>query len=196
MIGYGAFDFGIDYSKVAKLSAIFTVVEEDREFFDGQCAGSLALAINNFGIEEGTELWNKYFWSQQVWWGVKDDELGIDKETEEGQDIVSEKIGDYTYKITSNVFDNPLANGDFQYIDYMGFAVQEWGVNKARIKVLRLDVMDESSKVLMSYDSNGKCTVATTPVTPPDGNTDYKPGDTFIDGDLEYTGALGRDIGG
>ncbi|MBD5384646.1 MAG: NPXTG-anchored protein [Ruminococcaceae bacterium] len=156
--------FNIDYSKAAKLSATLTVVEEDRDIFDGECAGSLALSISGGDIRANNkELWDKYIWQENEWWGVKDDALDIDKQAAE-KDMVSEKIGDYTYKITSKVFDNPLANGDTQEIDHMLFGVQEWGDNKAKMRVVQLDVMDSSGTVLLSYDANGNATIPDTSV--------------------------------
>ncbi|MDE7361663.1 MAG: hypothetical protein K2N38_07000 [Oscillospiraceae bacterium] len=164
--------FDIDYSKIAKLSATLTVVEEDRDIFDGQCAGALALLILNEDIQVDKQLWDKYFWQGHEWWGVKDDALGIDTQATE-KDIVSEKVGDYTYKITSKVFDNPLANGDTQEIEHMMFAVQEWGFNKAKMRVVQLDVLDSSDNVLLSYDANGNGTI---PVDPePDADKPIEP---------------------
>lgn len=163
---YPSLEFDIDYSKVAKLSATLRVVEEDRDIFDGQCAGGLALSIAGGDIQVGNkELWDKYIWQLNQWWGVKDEALGLDKQAVE-QDMLAEKVGDYTYKITSKVFDNPLANGDTQAIEHMMFGIQEWGYNKAKMRVLQFDVMDISGNVLLSYDENGKATIPT--VSEPD----------------------------
>lgn len=78
--------------------------------------------------------------------------------------MIAEKIGDYTYRITTRMLDNPLANGDTTKLDHMMFGVQEWGSNKAKIKVLQLDVMDNSGNVLLSYDANGKATIPDTSI--------------------------------
>ncbi len=165
---YPALEFDIDYSKVAQFAATLTVVEEDRDIFDGQCAGGLTLSIAGGDIHVGnTELWNKYIWQGYEWWGVKDDALNIDTQAVK-KDILAEKVGDYTYKLTTKLLDNPLANGDTQEIEHMMFAVQEWGDNKAKMKVMQLDVMDSSGNVLLSYNENGKATVptASNPSTP------------------------------
>lgn len=167
---YPSLEFDIDYSKIAQLSATFTVAEEDRDIFNGECAGGLALSISGGDIQAGNkELFDKYIWQLNQWWGVKDEALGFDKQDVE-KDMLAEKVGDYTYKITSKVFDNPLANGDTQEIEHMMFGVQEWGYNKAKMRVMQLDVMDSSGNVLLSFDENGKATIPT--VSEPDTSDD------------------------
>lgn len=217
-----ATDYGIDYSKVAKCSVTFTVLEEDRIFWDGQVGGALVLSINggdiptietdengnpvyetdengdivyrteqvkdedgnyvkdengkyvyDFVLDENGEkipikkshpLHDKYNWPTQQWWGVTDEELGLDKAAAD-KDIVAEKIGDYTYKLTSNVYDNPLANGDAENIGCMQFAFNEWSGNITRLEVTNVDVMDSEDNVLISFDGSGKAKVPSEPDT-------------------------------
>lgn len=217
-----ATDYGIDYSKVSKCSVTFTVLEEDRVFWDGQVGGALVLSINggdipiyetdengnpvyktdengdivyqterakdengnyikdengkdvyDFVLDENGEkipiikshpLHDKYNWPTQQWWGVTDEELGLDKAAAD-KDIVAEKIGDYTYKLTSNVYDNPLANGDAENIGCMQFAFNEWSGNIARVEVTNVDVMDSADNVLISFDGSGKAKVPSAPDT-------------------------------
>lgn len=219
--GKPATDYGIDYSKVAKLSVTFTVVERDT-FWEGNIGGAVVLSISggdiplyetdengnpvyqtdedgnivyrtdyvrdengdrvkdengeyvmDFVLDENGEkipiyknhpLYDKYNWvgePSKSWWGLKDEELGIDTVSTE-QDIVAEKVGDYTYKLTTNEYANPLANGDANKIGCMQIAFQMWGddTNFCQCKVTDIEVMDSSDNVLISFDSNGKATVA------------------------------------
>lgn len=186
---YPALEFDIDYSKVAQLAATLTVVEEDRDIFDGQCAGGLTLSIAGGDIHAGnTELWNKYIWQGYEWWGVKDDALNINTQAVK-KDILAEKVGDYTYKLTTKLLDNPLANGDTQEIEHMMFAVQEWGDNKAKMEVMQLDVMDSSGNVLLSYNENGKATVptASNPSTPSEPSRPSSPSTSSVPDDTSNT---------
>ena len=200
--GKPATDYGIEYSKVAKYSVTFTVIEEDRVFWDGQVGGALTLSINGGDIpfyetdengdpvyetdEDGNILYEtdyttgdfmldesgnkipkkkthplmeKYNWPSQEWWGVADEALGLE-ETASDKDVVAEKVGDYTYKLTTNEYANPLANGDVENIGCMQIAFAEWSGNIARLEVTNVDVMDSSDNVLISFDGNGKATVA------------------------------------
>ena len=199
--GKPATNYDIDYSKVAKYSVTFTVIEEDRVFWDGQVGGALVLSINGGDIpfyetdengdpvyetdEDGNILYEtdyttgdfkldesgnkipkkkthplmeKYNWPSQEWWGVTDEELGL--ETGSSDRNIAEKVGDYTYKLTSNEYANPLANGDVENIGCMQIAFAEWSGNIARLEVTNVDVMDSSDNVLISFDGNGKATVA------------------------------------
>lgn len=217
-----ATDYGIDYSKVAKCSVTFTVLEEDRVFWDGQVGGALTLSINggdipmwetdengnpvyetdengdivyqtervkdengnyvkdengeyvvDFVLDENGEkipiikdhpLFKKYNWPSQQWWGVPDEELGL-RAPAADKDIVAEKVGDYTYKLTSNVYDNPLANGDAKNIGCMQFQFTDWSGDIASVEVTNVDVMDSADNVLISFDGSGKAKVPSAPDT-------------------------------
>lgn len=213
-----AMDYGIDYSKVAKLSVTFTVSEEDRIFWDGAVGGAFALSINggdipiyetdengnpvyktdedgnivyetdyvrdengeivedengepikDFVLDENGEkipvkkihpLFEKYNFSLQGWWGVTDEALGLDEAVSD-KDVVAEKVGDYTYRLTTDEYDNPLANGDAENIGVMQIIFADWGFfSVCRLEITSLDVMDGGDNVLISFDSNGKATVA------------------------------------
>ena len=198
-------EYEIDYSKVAKLSVTFTVVEDENLiFWDGMVGGALVLSINGGDIlsyetdedgnpvyktdengdlvyeidyitgdfkldEDGNKipvkkthpLFEKYNWPSQSWWGVTDEALSLE-ETASDKDVIAEKVGDYTYKLTTNEYANPLANGDANKIGCMQIAFQMWGesADLCNFKVIDIEVMDSSDNVLISFDSNGKATVA------------------------------------
>ena len=77
-----ATDYGIDISKVAKFSVTFTVLEEDEIFWDGQVGGAVIISQNGGtsmpSEKEAPELWGKYNWPSQEWWGVNDPDLGFE----------------------------------------------------------------------------------------------------------------------
>ena len=220
-VGKPAIGYEIDYSKVAKLSVTFTVVERDT-FWEGNIGGAIVLSIHGgdipfyetdengnpvyqtdedgniiyqtqyvfdengkpvvdengeqvkeFVLDENGEkiplkknhpLFDKYNWvgaPSKDWWGLTDEELGIDTAVSE-YGFAAEKVGDYTYKLTTDEYANPLANGDANKIGCMQVAFQMWGddTNFCQCKVNGIDVMDSSDNVLISFDSNGKATVA------------------------------------
>lgn len=159
--GKDATEYDIDYSKVAKLSVTFSVVDDgNREFWEGGTGGSLILSINGGDINQdsdaGKALWNKYNWPGQNYWGVSDEDLGIESMNPD-EVLKTEKVGDYTYRLTSNVFENPLANGDAKEIGCMQASFSEWGGDPfAYIEVQKFEIMDASGNVLMTFDSNAK----------------------------------------
>lgn len=145
----------LDYSKVAQIA--FTVSIDDdgnREMFSGQLGGGVILSINGGDMKPDDELWNKYNWVQQGFWGVNDPEL--EYTAAEDQDVKGEKVGDYTYKFTSKVYENPLANGDVNNIGCMQVAFSEWGSEMfCTASVEKLEVMDANGNVLMTFDGDG-----------------------------------------
>lgn len=217
--GIGYYD--IDYSKVAKYSVTFTVVEEDRDLWDGETVGQICQWLGSDDIpdyvtdengspvyetdengdivyetrdildengniitefvtdEEGNKvpkkkehpLHAKYCSQATSYHGVKDEELGIDTSREDGDHIYAEKTGDYTYKLTSDDFANPIAAGDAQSITYMTLAFFEWpwGNSEARTRVTNIDVMDSDDNVLISFDGNGKVIGGNAPAPEPNG---------------------------
>lgn len=165
--GKPATDYGIDYSKVKKLAVTFNVLDdgESREWFDGGCGGAVVLSINGGDIQQGTELWDKYNWTGEPtkeWWGVYDEELEFFTRADD-KPVKTEKVGDFTYKLTTDEYNNPLENGDASTIGCMQVAFMEWGDSANKYEVLRLDVMDKDNNVLITFDGKGKATVGGTP---------------------------------
>lgn len=160
-------EYDIDYSAVKKLAVTFNVLDdgESREWFEGGCGGAVVLSINGGDIQQGTELWDKYNWTGEPtkeWWGVYDEELEF-YTRDDDKPVKTEKVGDYTYKITTDEYNNPLENGDASKIGCMQVAFMEWGDSLNKFEVLRLDVMDKDNKVLITFDGKGVATVGGTP---------------------------------
>ena len=162
-------DYGIDYSAVTGARFTVTVPEKDnsgeagnREFWDGATGGSVVLSINGGDIEQYSEVWDKYNWPTKQYWGVYDEALEIctdpnrDDDPLNDNEISYEKIGDYTYELTANGFENPLANGDAKKIGCMQLCLQEWGSSIANLEVVKCEVIDEAGNALLTFDGKGK----------------------------------------
>ncbi len=152
-----ATDYGVDLTKIAKVSVTFSPVDKD-EWFTGATGGGVILSINGGDITNPSDLWDKYNWPQQSFWGVNDEAIAIN--TQNVDDVLlSEKVGDYTYKLTSNVFANPFNDDGVKDVDCVQVAFSEWGADTTDIEVLQLDVLDADGNVLISFDKNGVATV-------------------------------------
>lgn len=177
---------GLDFSKIAKLSVTFSVFEDERAFWDGNVGGALILSMNGGDIVKDSDDYKKYNWASQDFWGVTDEALNIT--SDDGSHTLSAvKVGDYTYKVTSNAFDNPLANGTASKIGLCQIAVNDWASSAmAQVQVDKLEVLDASDNVLITFDGKGNYTLAgggdSTPsgsdTTPSGGDATPSGGDT------------------
>ncbi len=153
---------GLDYSKIAKISCTFSVAEADRPFWDGAIGGAMVLSINggDLGCDDNkSDKYDTYNWPAQEWWGVVDEDLGITSSGDEK--IGAVKVGDYTYKVTSNAFENPLANGDAETIGLIQVAMQDYaGTALCQCQVDKVELLDTSDNVLVTFDGKGNYTVA------------------------------------
>lgn len=160
--------YDIDYSKVTGARFTVTIPEKDadgadgnREFWDGATGGGVVLSINGGDIKSGTDAWDTYNWPSKQYWGVTDEALDIssdpnkDDDASNDKDLSYEKIGDYTYQLTANGFDNPIAKGDAKTIGCMQIALQEWGSSIATIEVVKCEVLDAEGNVLIAFDGLG-----------------------------------------
>ena len=150
----------IDNSEVTGVRFTITVPEYDandedgnREFWTGDIGGDVVLSINGGDITQGTDEWDKYNWQRKTFWGVQDPELEIDT-ADSSKDIVFEKVGDYTYQITANGFENPLANGAVKKIGCIQVALEEWGNSYANIRVTKCEILDKDGEVLLTHNCN------------------------------------------
>lgn len=151
-----ATDRDMDYSKVAKLAFTVSVVDDEyRDMFEGQIGGGIILSINGGDIsQDKKDLWDKYNWPSQNFWGVNDPDLELT--AAEDQAVIGNKVSDYTYKFVTSEFTNPLANGDASVIGCMQVAFQEWGSEMfATVTIDKLEVLDASDNVLMTFDGDG-----------------------------------------
>lgn len=147
-----ATDYGIDYAAVAQVSVTFTVAEPD--YWEGEVGGSVIFSCNGGDIVNPSDEWNKYNWPSHEFWGVLDEDLEIDTQSESGKPYNSTKVGDYTYSVTIPV-DNPLVNG-ISTIGCMQAGMQDWSSGMTDITVTGFEAMDASGNVLLSFDGNGK----------------------------------------
>lgn len=159
---------GLDYSKIAKISCTFSVAEADRPFWDGAIGGAMVLSINggDLGCDDNkSDKYDTYNWPAQEWWGVVDEDLGITSSGDEK--IGAVKVGDYTYKVTSNAFENPLANGDAETIGLIQVAMADYaGTALCQCQVDKVELLDTSDNVLVTFDGKGNYTVAGGSSTP------------------------------
>ena len=166
--GEPATKYDIDYSKVTGARFTVTIPEKDadgadgnREFWDGATGGGVVLSINGGDIQNGTDAWDTYNWPSKQYWGVTDDALELatdpnkDDDASNDKELSYEKIGDYTYQLTANGFDNPIAKGDAKTIGCMQVALQEWGQSIATIEVVKCEVLDAEGNVLIAFDGLG-----------------------------------------
>ena len=160
--------YDIDYSKVTGARFTVTIPEKDadgadgnREFWDGATGGGVVLSINGGDIKSGTDAWDTYNWPSKQYWGVTDEALELatdpnkDDDASNDKDLSYEKVGDYTYQLTANGFDNPIANGTAKTIGCMQIALQEWGQSIATIEVVKCEVLDAEGNVLIAFDGLG-----------------------------------------
>ena len=163
-----ATNYDIDYSKVTGARFTVTIPEKDadgadgnRDFWDGATGGGVVLSINGGDIKSGTDAWDTYNWPSKQYWGVTDEALELatdpnkDDDASNDKDLSYEKIGDYTYQLTANGFDNPIAKGDAKTIGCMQIALQEWGQSIATIEVVKCEVLDADGNVLIAFDGLG-----------------------------------------
>lgn len=151
-----ATDYGLDITAIAKVEVTLVVEEEYRETFEGNIGGSVIFSSNgdNFTDEE----WAKYNWPTNEWWGVYDEELGLDT-IADTKECLSEKIADYTYKITYNV---PVEDRFLAKAECAQVGIQEWGDTENYLYVDKLACFDESGRMMISYDRKGYPTVPAT----------------------------------
>lgn len=160
--------YDIDYSKVTGARFTVTIPEKDadgadgnREFWDGATGGGVVLSINGGDIKQDTDLWSTYNWPSKQYWGVTDEALELatdpnkDDDASNDKDLSYEKIGDYTYQLTANGFDNPIAKGDAKTIGCMQVALQEWGSSIATIEVVKCEILDAEGNALIAFDGLG-----------------------------------------
>ena len=160
--------YDIDYSKVTGARFTVTIPEKDadgadgnREFWDGATGGGVVLSINGGDIQQGTDAWDTYNWPSKQYWGVTDEALELatdpnkDDDASNDKDLSYEKIDDYTYQLTANGFDNPIANGAAKTIGCMQVALQEWGSSIATIEVVKCEILDAEGNALITFDGLG-----------------------------------------
>lgn len=153
-----ATDYGIDYSAVAAVEVTFVAAEPD--WWDGQTGGGVIYSVNGGDIASGTALWDTYNWpSTWQYWGVVDEALEINTQ-DANQGVLSEKVGEYTYKLHADIVNPLVVEDSVNEIGCMQIGMQEWGSSMSELTVIGCDVLDASGNVMVSFDANGVATVA------------------------------------
>lgn len=156
-----ATDYGIDLAAIDAIQVIFSVADPD--WFTGQCGGGVVFSCNGGDIGGSGALYDTYNWASGQFWGVNDPDLldddGNPYVAADNQTLQAEKVGDYTYSLTYKV-SNPFANGDAATAGCVQAAMQEWGADMSDMKVEKMNVLDASGNVLISFDEKGNATVA------------------------------------
>ncbi len=162
--GKPATNYGIDYAAVAQISVTYTVAEPD--YWEGETGGSVIFSCNGGDIVNPSDDYDKYNWPNHEFWGVIDEELELDTQTEAAKAYNTTKVGDYTYNITIPV-ENPLANG-IGKIGCMQVGLQEWSTGMTDLTVTGCEALDASGNVLLSFDGNGKLLSSAAPAATPE----------------------------
>ena len=165
-----ATDYGIDVTTIARAEVTFTVCEgESRDWFEGGCGGSVVISSN--GSQHTDEEWTKYNWPSREWWGVIDEDLGLETQ-DPAKKCLTEKVGDYTYKIVCDIpaDERPLAKSECVQV-----GLQEWGDTMNDYMVTEFALFNDAGELLISYDFYGNPTLggaASAPSAPAAGDVD------------------------
>ncbi len=153
-------DYGIDVTSIARVEVTFTVCEDSRDWFEGGCGGSVVVSSN--GSQHTDEEWAKYNWPSREWWGVIDDDLGLATQ-DPAKKCVTEKVGDYTYKIVAEIpaDERPLAKSECVQI-----GLQEWGDVMNDYMVTDLSIFNDAGEKLISFDFYGNPTLGSAAAAP------------------------------
>ncbi len=152
--GKPATDYGLDVTAIARIDVTFEVCEgESRDWFEGGCGGSVITSCNgsNFTDDE----WADYNWPSNEWWGVIDEDLGLETLAPE-KECQTVKVGDYTYMVskTLSAEERFLAKSECVQI-----GLQEWGDTMNDYKVIDCSCYDDAGNLMISFDFYGNPTL-------------------------------------
>ena len=160
-------DYGFDVTTIARIEITFEVCEgESRDWFEGGCGGSVILSAN--GEQLTDEEYAKYNWPNREWWGVIDEDLGIET-LDPAKEFQTVKVADYTYMVGVDIPEDerPLAKCDLVRVGF-----QEWGDKMNDYKVIDCSVFNDAGEKLISFDFYGNATLpgAAAPSAPAAGD--------------------------
>ena len=171
--GVPAMSVDIDLSKVTHVAFTFDVIDDadNRDWWDGMGGGAIVVSAHSDKTSEDADLYNKYNWATAGnFWGVIDEDLGLETR-DDTQGIISEKVGDYTYKIEADVI-NPVANGDIGNLSLYRIFMQAWSFTMSDIEVVKTELSDSNGNVLATFDALGNVTYGATADAAPAEDTD------------------------
>ncbi len=150
----------VDLSKVTGCRVTFHVLDDgmSREAWDGSVGGCIVFSVNGGDIGTSGDLYNKYNWPGSAeFWGVTDEELGI--ETTAEKPLTVKTLGDYTYQVEmNNLLPNPFVE-DADSVKEIGcFQVCwcDWGSAMCAQHVDYMEILDTDGNVLIAFDELGK----------------------------------------
>lgn len=150
-----AVDLGLSVADVGQIaSAKFTFKVDDADgMMDldyGGCIGTSAHeCVNNPG---GSDLYSKYNWVTEEWYGFDDPDLDINTlATDKGLQTVKE--GDLTYSVTGNIT-NAVANGDLDDLTSFRVFCSDWGI-MSYTTMEKTEFFDASGNLVLSMDGMG-----------------------------------------
>ncbi len=148
-------DYGVDWSKAATIEVIFKVDDENSDYDIEEWDGSFGGAIVLSSQAPGNTTHN---WNAKAFWGVDEtDELEFNT-IDDSRDIILETLGNYTYKAVCPIDDT---NSVVEGASLVQICIQDWsGVTWWAMKVDSMTVKDASGAALISWDSNGKCSLS------------------------------------
>lgn len=166
---------GLDLASVTHVAFTFSVIDDadNRDWWDGMGGGAIVISAHSDKTTEDADLYNKYNWaSAGNFWGVLDEDLALET-VDTAQGIVSEKVGDYTYKIEADVI-NPVANGDIGNLSLYRVFMQAWSFTMSDIEVIETELSDSNGNVLATFDAKGNLTMgaSSAPAAPVEDTAD------------------------
>lgn len=154
---------GLDLSKVTHVAFTFQVIDDadNRDWWDGMGGGAIVISAHSDLTSQDADLYNKYNWaSAGNFWGVNEEDSDLGFNTiDTNQQIISEKVGDYQYKIEADVI-NPIANGDIGNLSLYRVFMQAWSFTMSDIEVIETVLSDSEGNVLATFDAMGNPTIA------------------------------------
>ncbi|MCR4780569.1 MAG: hypothetical protein K5876_05675 [Ruminiclostridium sp.] len=147
-------DYGVDWSKANTIEVVFKVDDQNpdysRDDWDGGFGGAIVLSSQ----ADGNTTHN---WNAKDFWGVIDEDLELET-IDENKALRLSKVADYTYMAVCPIDDDNFVVDNAQLVQ---ICIQDWsGVTFWGMKVMSMEVKDESGNVLIAWDENGKCSLA------------------------------------
>ena len=155
-----AVNYGLDVTAIAQIDVTFTVLEDSKEWFEGECGGNVVTSCNGEAFTD--DEWSKYNWPSNEWYGVTDPALGINTQ-KYNKECETKKVGSYTYTITKYMAEDErfLAKSD-----HVQIGLQEWADSVCDYQVINCSCYDENGNLMISFDKNGYPTVPGMPTAP------------------------------
>lgn len=160
---------GLDLSAITHVAFTFDVIDDadNRDWWDGMGGGAIVVSAHSDLTSADADLYNKYNWaSAGNFWGVVDEDLGLET-LDAAQGISAVKVGDYTYKIESDVI-NPVANGDIGNLSLYRVFMQAWSFTMSDIEVIKTELSDSNGNILATFDAMGNLTLGGSAATTTD----------------------------